>query len=182
VSVVEWATLESQRLLAGSGDRWLHVQGVVQRAREVAAILPDGEPQVLLAAAWLHDIGYSPQLHRAGAHQLDGARYLRAAAQERLACLVAHHSEARFELAVRGMASELATFEREESAVSDALTYCDLLTSPTGEPMSLQERVAEVEARYGEGRVVQALRRARPALEAAIGRVTERLALYAGAI
>ena len=31
----------------------------------------------LVAAAWLHDIGYAPELVETGFHPLDGARYLR---------------------------------------------------------------------------------------------------------
>jgi HD superfamily phosphodiesterase len=34
-------------------------------------------PDLLEAAAWLHDIGYSPEIAVSGFHPLDGARYLR---------------------------------------------------------------------------------------------------------
>ena len=46
------------------------------------------------AAAWLHDIGYAPDLTDTDLHQLDGARYLRDAqhADAMLCRLVAHHS------------------------------------------------------------------------------------------
>jgi hypothetical protein len=176
VDLVEWAERESKLLLADAGDRWLHVRGVVDQARQVAGILGDSEQPVLLAAAHLHDVGYAEELRRSGAHQLDGAEFLRGAGQERLACIVAHHSEARYELEARGLGSELAAYQREESAVTDALTYCDLLTGPTGMPTSLGERVADVERRYGdESLVVDALRRALPALQAAVERTQLRL-------
>ena len=55
-----------------------------------------------VAAAYLHDIGYAPELRRTGLHQLDGARYIRSHGAERVARLVAHHSEARFEIRLRG--------------------------------------------------------------------------------
>jgi hypothetical protein len=32
--------------------------------------------EVLVAAAWVHDIGYAPELLATGFHPLDGARYL----------------------------------------------------------------------------------------------------------
>jgi len=35
------------------------------------------DADLLEAAAWLHDIGYTPGLAAAGLHSLDGARYLR---------------------------------------------------------------------------------------------------------
>ena len=80
--------------LAGSSpERWAHVRGVAARARLVASVLDPTEGAVLIAAAWLHDIGYAPALRRTGAHQLDGGAFLRDAGQERLAALVAHHTE-----------------------------------------------------------------------------------------
>lgn len=173
--LTRWAASESERLLGSSGARWRHVQGVVAQATAVAGILPPEDEDVFVAAAYLHDIGYAAELRRSGAHQLDGARHLRNLGRERLACLVAHHSEASYELKARGLAAELGGFPREESATADALTYCDLQTGPTGKPTSLSARVADVEARYGEGLVVDALRQALPALRAAIARTDGRL-------
>jgi HD superfamily phosphodiesterase len=124
----EWAAAEAERLLSPLGDRWTHVRAVGECAREVSAVLDQEDRPYLVAAAYLHDIGYAPDLQRTGLHQLDGASYIRSLGAERLARLVAHHSEARFEIQLRGFATELATYEREESSVSDALTYCDLTT------------------------------------------------------
>ena len=171
----EWAAAEAERLLSPLGDRWKHVRAVGERAREVSAVLDQKDRPYLVAAAYLHDIGYVPELERTGLHQLDGARYLRSLGAERLACLVAHHSEARFEIRLRGFGDELAAYKREESWISDALTYCDLTTGPTGLPMTFEDRVAEVEQRYGEGEIVDALRQATPYLLAAIERTEDRL-------
>jgi HD domain len=171
----EWAAAEAERLLSPLGDRWKHVRAVGERAREVSAVLDQKDRPYLVAAAYLHDIGYVPELERTGLHQLDGARYLRSLGAERLACLVAHHSEARFEIRLRGFGDELAAYKREESWISDALTYCDLTTGPTGLPMTFQDRVAEVEQRYGEGEIVDALRQATPYLLGAIQRTEDRL-------
>jgi hypothetical protein len=171
----EWAAAEAERLLWPLGDRWDHVRVVGQCAREVSAVLDQEDRRYLVAAAYLHDIGYAPDLQRTGLHQLDGARYLRSLGAERLACLVAHHSEARFEIRLRGFGEELASYKREESWVSDALTYCDLTTGPTGLPMTFEDRVAEVEQRYGEGEIVDALRQATPYLVGAIERTKDRL-------
>jgi hypothetical protein len=75
-----------------------------------------------------------------------------------------------------GLGSALAAFQREESVLTDALTYCDLLTGPTGTSTSLRERVADVGRRYGEGTlVVDALREALPALRGAVERTRLRL-------
>jgi hypothetical protein len=171
----DWAAAEAERLLSPLGDRWSHVRAVGERAGDVGAILDQEDRHYLIAAAYLHDIGYTPDLQRTGLHQLDGARYLRSLGAERLACLVAHHSEARFEIRLRGFAEELAAYKREESWVSDALTYCDLTTGPTGLPMTFEDRVAEVEQRYGEGGIVDALRQATPHLRGAVERTEDRL-------
>jgi HD domain len=171
----EWAAAEAEHLLSPLGDRWKHVRAVGECAREVSAILDQEDRRYLVAAAYLHDIGYAPSLHRTGLHQLDGARYIRSLGAERLAGLVAHHSEARFEIRLRGFATELAAYEREQSWVSDALTYCDLTTGRTGLPMTFEDRVAEVEQRYGDGEIVDALRQATPYLVDAVERTKDRL-------
>jgi hypothetical protein len=174
----EWAAAEAERLLSPLGDRWKHVRAVGKRAGEVGAILDQEDRRSLVAAAYLHDIGYAPELQRTGLHQLDGANYIRALGAERLACLVAHHSEARFEIWLRAFGEELAAYKREESWVSDALTYCDLTTGPAGLPMTFEDRVAEVEQRYGNGEIVDALRQATPYLRGAVERTRIRLRQY----
>jgi hypothetical protein len=171
----EWAAAEAERLLSPLGDRWKHVRAVGECARGLSAILHQEDRRYLVAAAYLHDIGYAPGLQRTGLHQLDGAGYIRSLGAERLAGLVAHHSEARFEIRLRGFATELATYEPQQSLVSDALTYCDLTTGPTGLPMTFEDRVAEVEQRYGDGEIVDALRQATPYLVGAVERTMDRL-------
>jgi hypothetical protein len=84
---------------------------------------------VLIAAAYLHDIGYATTLQRTGAHQLDGAFFVKGLGHHRLSALVAHHSQAKFEVQLRGLADELAQFDDEQSTVSDALTFCDMVSA-----------------------------------------------------
>jgi HD superfamily phosphodiesterase len=109
--------------------RWRHVQGVGNRASAIASSVGDSE--TLSCAAWLHDIGYAPNLAVTGFHPLDGARFLESiAAPRRIVDLVAHHSCARPEAEMRGLGDELASFADEEGAVRDALWYCDITTSP----------------------------------------------------
>jgi hypothetical protein len=83
----------------------------------------------------------------------------------RLASLVAHHSEAAFEAQLRGCAPALHAFPREYSTVADALTYCDMTTSPEGDHISFEERIAEILCRYKEQDIVsQSIRQATPTL------------------
>jgi hypothetical protein len=174
--VVLWAAHEAATRLAPLGDRWLHVKGVVDRARSVVPILATLDAQCLVAAAYVHDIGWAPELVDTGFHPIDGARWVRWHGFERLARLVAHHSGARFEAELRGLGPALTAFELEESPTADALAYCDLTTSPTGGVVSPEGRWTDIIERYGQQDIVaQALAMARPFLEAAVARTDQRL-------
>lgn len=71
--------------------RWRHVRSVVRRARWVAGKVSLSDE--LVAAAWLRDIGYAPELMETGFHPLDGARSLRGAGVNgQVVSLVAYHS------------------------------------------------------------------------------------------
>jgi hypothetical protein len=169
LGLIEWAARQAELILEGMGNRWRHVQGVAAKAQGVSEAFEGDDREHLVAAAHLHDIGYAPALHVTGLHQLDGALYVRSLGHQRLAGLVAHHSEARFELRLRGYASDLDEYPREASSVSAALVYCDLTTGPTGLPMTLDERLSDVYERYGAHCLVsEALRQATPHLRAAV--------------
>lgn len=153
------------------GERWLHVSSVGERAQAVAAALPVHERSVLISAAYLHDIGYAPCLRRTGSHQIDGACYIGSIGHPRLASLIAHHSSARFEVQLRGLSKELVVFKDECSVLSDALTYCDFTTGPTGQEFTVEERFAEIATRYHDDELIQnALKQARPHITEAVTR------------
>ena len=149
-----WAAGEGEIRLARLGSRWSHARGVAARAEEIAGAVDAHDRAVLVAAAYLHDVGYAAELVVHGFHPLDGALWLRAQGQERLAGLIAHHTGAMFEARAHGLADVLAAFHDERSPVSDALAYSDLTTGPNGEPMSVAERLSEIERRYGPGSLV----------------------------
>jgi putative nucleotidyltransferase with HDIG domain len=173
-----WAAVHADELLVGQSARWTHTKGVARQARILARSLPSREDRdVLVAAAYLHDIGYASAIRLTGFHPLDGAVHLRALNRERLARLVAFHSGARWEAELRGLDLELARFEPEVSEVADGLTYCDVTTGPNGEVVTLAERLADVEARHGtDSLVVRALRLARADLERAVSATESALA------
>lgn len=160
--------------------RWAHSKGVAAAARHLAPILGDAS-DVLVTAAVLHDIGYSPALVATGFHPLDGARFLRDHSQvEKLVVrLVANHSFALLEAEERGLREELeAEFPLpEQGTLVDALVYCDMTTTPAGEPTSHDERIAEIVGRYGPDSVVgRFIRRAEPEIGRAVERVESCLA------
>ncbi|MFG2220176.1 HD domain-containing protein [Streptomyces sp. NPDC048685] len=180
--LTEWAYPLAESLLAEPlPRRWAHSQGVAERARTIAPIL-GADADLMEAAAVLHDIGYAPDLAKTGFHPLDGARYLRdvAHANERVVCLVAHHSCAWMEAEARGLREELESeFPREQPHLRDALCYCDMNTTPDGTPTNPVDRVNEIAGRYGADSLIGAfIRRAEPEILESTGRVVERLAAF----
>ena len=175
-NLAKWAEEQAATLLSPLGNRWLHVQGVAEKARDVSKTFNESDSTYLIAAAYLHDIGYAPSLKKTGFHPLDGACYLQSCGQNRLASLVAHHSEAQFEAHLRGLLTELNIFPRQCSPLSDALTYCDITTSPIGQAITFQERIADIFARYGDADIVsQAIHQAVPSLSLAVERTQRKL-------
>jgi len=174
MSLTWWAEPNAERLLSPLGARWDHVQQVAEQARRIADTVPLADRDLLIAAAYLHDVGYAPELTRTGFHPLDGARWIRDYGPSgRLARLVAHHSGAIYEAQVRGLAETLLSeFEPEESLTYDALVFCDLTTGPTGKIMSFDERIDDIYERYGlNHEVSRALDMSRAALAACHARV-----------
>ena len=175
----DWAEeLARKHLEVPLPRRWGHVQGVAARARALAPILGK-DADLLEAAAWLHDIGYSPELVETGFHPLDGARYLRDAhfANPILCSLVAHHSCAVIEAEERGLASELCReFPAATTVLNEALAYCDMTTDPSGNMVSVHDRLAEIRERYGPDSIVTRFtRNAERCLIASVERTDRRL-------
>ncbi|WP_405831889.1 HDIG domain-containing metalloprotein [Streptomyces sp. NBC_01176] len=170
----------AESLLPPLGNHWLHTQAVAARAREVSTAVSKADRDLLVAAAWLHDIGYAPQLRDTGFHPLDGARHLESlGAPARLVRLVAHHSGAVYEAEHRGLSAELAVYDREDSAVLDALIFADMTTGPAGQSFDFDARIDEILVRYEpESEVHSAISRARPYLGAAVERTWRRFAVF----
>jgi hypothetical protein len=126
----------------------------------------------------VHDIGYAPGLAVTGMHALDGARFLRDAqdADAMLCRLVAHHSCAIIEAEGRGLGHVLSLeFKPAPQALSSVLTFCDMTTSPDGELVSVERRLAEIQQRYGPGHLVsRSIRRATPMILRAVEQVQDR--------
>jgi HD domain len=173
----DWAAELARKLLeVPLPRRWDHVQGVAAQARSLAPILGD-DADLLEAAAWLHDIGYSPELADTGFHPLDGARYLRDTQQAdaTLCGLVANHTCAIIEAEDRGLSGELSReFPSPLMTLNDALAYCDLTTTPDGRLVSAADRISEIRERYGPDSIVTKFTyKAEPRLMSSIRRITE---------
>jgi hypothetical protein len=154
-----WAASRARELLSDAlPDRWAHTQGVAAQARALRPILGE-DTTTVEAAAWLHDIGYSPALIDTGLHPLDGARHLRDHdhGSPLVRTLVAHHSCAVIEAEKRGLRDTLlADFPLTHDAerLSPALLYADMTTGPTGDRVTVDDRLAEILRRYPPKHVV----------------------------
>lgn len=168
----------AHQLLGGLPIRLAHSLAVGQAAARAVRQLTELDGDLLVPAAILHDIGYSPDLVRTAFHPLDGARWIADRGEHEVAGLVANHSLGRIEAIERGLPELHTEFPYTESLEADVLTYCDLTTGPTGLPVSFDDRVADIIERYGRAHpVVRAMRPALPELRCLVQRVAERLTL-----
>ena len=176
-AVVSEARRVSRALVEPLGRRWSHVKAVAARAAELVVPVPVARQDQLIAAAWLHDVGYAPEIGRTGFHPLDGASYLNLEGwPDAIVNLVAHHSGARFEAKQRGLADALAEFPFPDGPLLDALALADLTTGPAGELLTYDERIAEILRRYPEEDPVhQAWLEAEPVLRESVRRAEARL-------
>jgi len=173
-ALAQRARREAEARLLGQPRRLAHVRGVAAAAERLSRHFDGETAQCLVAAAWLHDIGYAPSVRRTGFHPLDGAVFARSAGfGELVASLVAFHTGARLEAYERGV-SGLSEFGEPRSDVLDALTFCDLTIGPDGSPVSAEDRLRDVLARYGpQDPVHRAVDAGREELLAAVGRVRD---------
>lgn len=167
----------AERNLVRSARRWAHVQGVAATAEIVAPVIDAEHSDEIIAACWLHDVGYAPDLAVTGFHPVDGASFAkREGMPELVVSLIAFHTGSVFEAQQRGLLAELSVFAAPPRDVLDIVTYADMTTSPSGEPISAEDRVAEILSRYEEDDpVFAAVSTSAPELLAAVARVEERL-------
>lgn len=163
--------------LGGLGGRWRHVQGVGHLAESLA--VQGMVSAEVLAAAWLHDIGYAPSVMQTGFHPLDGSRFLQDHGMSSgIVALVAHHTGATFEADERCFADELAAMPSPDPVDLDALTLLDLVVGPSGELTTPERRIDEILTRYrSEDPVHRAVTRSRGSLLASAERARARLGL-----
>jgi len=171
--------LARELLEAALPRRWAHTQGVAERAASLRPVL-GARTDTLIAAAYLHDIGYAPSLVDTGFHPLDGARYLRdvVKADETLCRLVAHHTCAVNEARERDLLDALTgEFGAEGPELIDALTYCDMTTGPDGRPVAVADRLAEIHSRYGPDHLVsRSITASTPCILSAVAKLEAALA------
>lgn len=159
--LVSWASELARNLLEAVENRWTHTRAVAERAQSVGADMSSADRELLVAAAYLHDIGYAPALQSTGFHPLDGANHLSSLGHERLANLVANHSAARVEAERRGLGALMDQYPDNDPQLTAALTYCDMTISGDGRVVTVDERLSDVGDRHGkDGAVFEAVQAA----------------------
>ena len=163
--------------------RWAHVQGVAEAGALVARLADSRHADEIVAACWLHDVGYAAEIAETGFHPVDGARFAqRVGFPPLVVSLIAFHTGADVEAAERGLSGDLAKFDAPPADVLDVVTFADMTTAVDGTPIDADARVAEILTRYEPGDPVhRAVSASAPGLLASVGRVQARLAAAAGA-
>jgi putative nucleotidyltransferase with HDIG domain len=168
------ARVIAEQRLGSVAPRWAHVRGVAAAAELMATDLATIEAESVVAAAWLHDVGYAPSVRRStGFHPVEGALFVRAEGFPAVVVsLVAYHTGAVFEARERGLLDALAEFPEPPELLLDVLTCADMTTGPDGSRVRAADRVSEILLRYPEDDPVhRAIERAAPTLLAAVARV-----------
>lgn len=137
----------AHQALAELPNRLAHSLSVARYIQE--RLKTNGDPawrDRLIAAGVVHDIGYGAP--RTGMHAIDGALLLERSwpALADLAPLVAWHSTAEHECRARSMPAP--RWPRPDPLDAALLWVADFSTSPTGERVTISERVNEIRTRY----------------------------------
>lgn len=169
--------LAEYHLAADLPERWAHTRAVAELTAQVAALIAPAAEHILVAAAFMHDIGYSISVKDTGFHPIDGAEFAREQTfPETVVGLVAHHSGAWAEAIERSLEQELQHYPVPPADFLDIITYADLSTTPNGQRTNPADRLTEVLQRYGRDHLVhRAIRRSGPDLLAAAARVHKQL-------
>lgn len=150
---MDLATTYADLLAELPESRRAHSVAVGERVASLASRLAPAVRAEVVAAGVLHDVGYSPSWVVLGFHPLDGAAGLRERGFSPLVCdLVSTHTGALWEADERGLDVELFDgfrCDRDDIALlRRVVTWADLTTGPTGQLVTVDERLSEIRARY----------------------------------
>lgn len=139
----------ARRILKDDRQRTAHVEGAARAAAHVARDCEPGIAASVVAAAWLHDIGYAQPLVRTGFHPLDGALHLAGQGwPDDVVRLVAHHSHAAMLAPYYGVTDHLTVLDPVPGPASDLLTFADLVAGVDGSGTTIRARIDQMRARH----------------------------------
>ena len=139
----------ARSLLGGLPDRWMHTQAAAAQALLVAAAVSPPERDLLIAAAWLHDIGYAAQLNETAFTRSTAPDSCARSARPGHGPRRSQTTPRRPAREARGRRDQLeAEFPRAGLLVSDALAYADMTAGPTGQRMTVPDRLVDIRLRH----------------------------------
>ena len=115
MDLMAWAAGESRRRLERVGTRWSHCGAVAQARGEDRGASTASDRDVLVAAAYLHDVGHAAELVATASIRSTAPYGFGIAGRSELAGLVAHHTGAIFEARAHGFDELALTFHDERS-------------------------------------------------------------------
>jgi hypothetical protein len=138
--------LLADRRLRDVGSRFAHSARAARQASPAGGLVELKWRSAIVDAAWLHDIGYSDRVTSIGFHPLDGADRLRDRGWPDDTCrLVACHTGASVVAPFRGLDRILApNFDLPPGIAAAALAGADLTSLPTGQPSTVEDRLADI--------------------------------------
>jgi len=141
----------AQSLLAHDPVRLEHVRGAALIAGMAAGAMGVEQPETVVAAAWLHDIGYTPSIAHTGFHPLDGALFLaREGWPDSVVLLVAHHSHAAVIAPYYGVHHHMAVLDHVHGHAEDVITFSDLRAGTDGRGADPRDRIDDMRRRHAD--------------------------------
>lgn len=129
-------------ILRGDDALLEHSARAARHAHDIARRIAPARASEVVAAAWLHDVGYASSVRRTGFHPLDGALFLMAAHwPERVIRLVAHHSLASLEAPFYGVGHHLSVIESVTGIEADILISADLAAGAGSPRPTVEARI-----------------------------------------
>lgn len=117
------------------------------------------ERRTVRLAALVHDVGRAVDPTDGLPHAISGALLIEVAGLPIVAAAVAHHSGALLDLAERGLPEGLLSPWPRDERLASVLTYLDAISGAMGQVVTVEARLADIVARYGEAsRQVRAFR------------------------
>jgi hypothetical protein len=109
------------------------------------------QADTVIAAAWLHDIGYAAAVARTGFHPLDGALFLaREGWPDPIVFMVAHHSHAAVVAPYYGVHHHMALFDHVPGHADDIITFSDLRAGTNGLGADPRDRIDDMRQRHAD--------------------------------
>lgn len=148
-------------------SRLNHIKMVVSNIKELSNLcdLSSKSYDILLASAYLHDIGYLNTLNKFNFHAYDGYVYLLNKGFDISVCnLVLHHtyselldvitSDTKKEVLDCYRSNKLVNLSSEEMYLFKLLSLADMTSDGKGNKVTIAERIEDIRFRYGKDSIV----------------------------